>query len=91
MIGKRIEREELAIGDLVFFKTRAGKKYPTHVGIYIGEGKFIHASSYKKRGVRIDSLDAPFYKRTYVGAVRIKEPSETLAEGKDLIVSGGNL
>ena len=91
LAGKRIEKEELAVGDLVFFKTRPGKQYPTHVGIYIGEGKFIHASSHRKSGVRIDSLDTPFYRRTYVGAVRIKESPDSLAESKDLTFSAGNL
>ncbi|MCS7280344.1 MAG: peptidoglycan endopeptidase [Desulfobacterota bacterium] len=79
-VGRRIEKDELAIGDLVFFKTRPGKDYPTHVGIYIGNGKFIHASSHNKRGVRIDSLDSDFYRRTYVGAVRVKELPEDLKE-----------
>ncbi len=43
MVGNRIAREELAVGDLVFFKTRRYAKYPTHVGIFIGDGNFIHA------------------------------------------------
>ncbi|MCX7857900.1 MAG: NlpC/P60 family protein [Deltaproteobacteria bacterium] len=89
-VGKKIEKEELTIGDLVFFKTRPGRNYPTHVGIYIGNGTFIHASSHHKRGVRVDSLDSPFYKRTYVGAVRIKELPDDLAEKKDRISSESN-
>ncbi len=82
-VGRRIEKEELAVGDLVFFKTRPGRDYPTHVGIYIGNGNFIHASSYQKRGVRIDSLEAPFYRRTYVGAVRVKDLPDEVAETKN--------
>lgn len=79
-VGKRVEKEELKIGDLVFFRTRPGRNYATHVGIYIGGGNFIHASSYSSRGVRIDSLESPFYKRTFLGAVRIKEDPEELAQ-----------
>ncbi len=45
MVGNKISKEELAVGDLVFFKTKRYVKYPTHVGIYIGDGNFIHSSS----------------------------------------------
>lgn len=83
LVGKRVEKEELSAGDLVFFRTRPTKDYPNHVGIYIGNGKFIHASSYHGRGVRIDSLDQPFYRRTYVGAVRIKDLPEEIKETKN--------
>lgn len=70
--GVRIEKGELATGDLVFFRTRRAVKEPTHVGIYIGEGKFIHASSVLKRGVKVDSLNEGYFDRTYTGAVRVK-------------------
>ena len=71
--GPRISREELSVGDLVFFKTKRYAKYPTHVGIYIGEGNFIHSSSAHARiGVTIDSLQTDFYNRAYIGATRVK-------------------
>lgn len=66
--GERIEKEELATGDLVFFQTYA--RFPSHVGIYLGDNKFIHASSGDKK-VKIDSLDAPYFVRRYIGARRL--------------------
>lgn len=72
-VGNRISREELSVGDLVFFKTRRYAKYPTHVGIFIGDGNFIHASSGKSRlGVKIDTLSSGYYSGAYIGATRIK-------------------
>jgi len=67
-IGKPVSRSELQSGDLVFFRTR-GQRI-SHVGIYIGNGKFVHASSARGR-VRIDTLDSGYYKQRYVGARRI--------------------
>lgn len=66
-MGKPIERDSLKIGDLVFFKTR--KKIPSHVGIYVGDGLFAHASL--KIGVTISLLDGKYYKKRYVGARRV--------------------
>lgn len=67
-IGVRIERDKLEEGDLVFFRT---KKPIGHVGIYIGNNKFLHAS-YKGKAVRIDSLDHPYFQERFQHAVRIK-------------------
>jgi cell wall-associated NlpC family hydrolase len=66
---KRLWRKrKLATGDLVFFDTTSGRV--GHVGIYVGEGKFIHASS--SNGVRIDSVHDPYYySPRFVGAVRV--------------------
>lgn len=72
--GPRIDRNDLLVGDLVFFKTKRHAKYPTHVGIYIGEDKFIHASSLLKRGVKVDKLSDSYFSRTYTGAIRVKAP-----------------
>ncbi len=69
-IGKKVEREELAEGDLVFFKTR--RPHAPHVGIYIGNNEFIHASSRGKE-VRIDRLDTPYFHTRFLKGVRIKE------------------
>jgi cell wall-associated NlpC family hydrolase len=68
----KIDKSDLTTGDLVFFRTRRSAKEPTHVGIYIGDGKFIHASSLLKRGVKVDSLNEGYFDRTYTGAVRVK-------------------
>ncbi|MCS6949987.1 MAG: NlpC/P60 family protein [Armatimonadota bacterium] len=66
--GTPVSREELQPGDLVFFQTY--RRGASHVGIYIGNGKFIHASSARGR-VRIDSLDEGYYRQRYLGARRI--------------------
>jgi len=79
--GMRISKEHLTIGDLVFFKTRKYAKYPTHVGIYIGDDNFIHSASGRgKVGVKIDSLSSDFYSRTFVGATRVKKSSQEHSE-----------
>lgn len=69
-IGIHIPKDELQPGDLVFFRTYA--KFPSHVGIYLGDNLFIHASTRSKK-VTIDSLDAPYYIQRYIGAKRILE------------------
>ncbi|MBP1748558.1 MAG: cell wall-associated hydrolase [Deltaproteobacteria bacterium] len=80
--GTKIGRSDLAAGDLVFFKTRRYAKYPTHVGIFIGDGNFIHASSGKgKLGVKIDSLSSDYYSRAYIGGTRIKGNSDSVNQG----------
>lgn len=86
MVGSRIGRSDLAVGDLVFFKTRRYAKYPTHVGIFIGDGNFIHASSGKGRlGVKIDSLNSDYYSGAYIGATRIKVNSDSAGQGSSNI------
>ncbi len=70
--GMRVSQNDLTTGDLVFFRTRKQFSYPTHVGIFIGDGKFIHASSYCRQGVRISSLSEEYYAKRFVGAVRVK-------------------
>ncbi len=73
--GKRISRSELKPGDLVFFDTSKRRKgYVNHVGIYLGDNKFIHASSAKKKVV-ITSLGKPFYSQRYKGARRVASAS----------------
>ncbi len=67
-VGARIVRGNLAVGDLVFFRTYAS--FPSHVGIYIGNNLFIHASSMVRK-VTIDSLDQPYYRKRFLGARRV--------------------
>ncbi|MFW5394266.1 NlpC/P60 family protein, partial [Yersinia sp. 2544 StPb PI] len=64
--GSRITKEALDTGDLVFFKT---SRQTRHVGVYIGEGKFIHASS--SVGVTISKLDNKYWGARYEQARRI--------------------
>ncbi len=65
--GSYVPRAQLAAGDLVFFRTRRGTRV-SHVGIYIGNNKFIHASS-AGNDVEIDSITG-YYDRRYVTARR---------------------
>ncbi|HLH81015.1 MAG TPA: SH3 domain-containing C40 family peptidase [Chthonomonas sp.] len=69
-MGKPVSRKDLKPGDLVFFHTVTPGI--SHVGMYIGNGRFIHASSRRGGGgVRIDSLDESYYAHAYRGARRI--------------------
>lgn len=80
--GEEISSEDnLQFGDLVFFNTRRGVK-PGHVGIYLGDHLFAHASS--KNGVIVSSLDEAYYSKRYMGGRRIEN---TLDSGT---VSGNN-
>lgn len=67
-IGEAVSKSDLSVGDLVFFRTYA--KYPSHVGIYLGNNQFIHASS-RNHEVEIASLNLPYYQKRYIGAKRI--------------------
>ena len=67
--GVRVKRHELRFGDLVFFNT-TGRR-PSHVGIYIEDDLFVHASV--NFGVTISSMESTYYKDRFVGARRIIE------------------
>lgn len=64
--GRPISRNQLRQGDLVFFATRGGTQV-SHVGMYVGEGRFIHAPR-SGQTVRIEQLSNSYYQRTFVGA-----------------------
>jgi len=66
-VGTRVRRSELRFGDLVFFNTTG--KTPSHVGIYIEEDLFAHASV--SDGVTFSSLESAYYKKRFVGARRV--------------------
>lgn len=68
-MGKSVSRNSLKAGDLVFFDTTGSN---SHVGIYIGSGKFIHASSGRKK-VMVSDLDESYYDSRYSAARRIIE------------------
>jgi cell wall-associated NlpC family hydrolase len=68
--GAKIDnQEDLKFGDLVFFNTRRRVK-PGHVGIYIGDNLFAHASS--KYGVIVSSFDQSYYSQRFMGGRRIE-------------------
>ena len=69
--GTRVSSSgELQPGDLVFFNNGRTSRAASHVGIYIGDGQFIHASTNSYR-VQIDNLYSSYYSRVYVGGRRI--------------------
>ena len=70
--GETVDKSELKPGDLVFFNTR--KRPFSHVGIYAGEGKFIHASSRREKQVTVSNLDDGYWAKRFNGARRITQP-----------------
>ena len=69
-LGAHVGRDELEPGDLVFFQTY--RRTASHVGIYVGEDKFVHAAT---RGgqVQVDSLTQAYYAHRYLGARRLED------------------
>ena len=67
--GHAVTKSELKEGDLVFFHTVTPGI--SHVGMYIGDGRFVHASSRRSGGVRTDTLNSGYYSQRLVGARRI--------------------
>ena len=65
-----IARSELKPGDIVFFNNR-GRGRVSHAGIYIGDDQFIHSSSHRSGGVRVDSLDDRYWSASYMEAKRV--------------------
>lgn len=63
--GRSIPKNQLKVGDLVFFNTN-GKKF-SHVGLYIGENRFIHSPS-KNKTIRINYLSDKYYAQRFTGA-----------------------
>jgi len=75
-VGKKVSRQNLRPGDLVFFSTKATMKYKAssikrigHVGIYAGKGKILH--TYGKGGVKFSNLKNTFWGAHYVTARRV--------------------
>lgn len=68
--GRKVSKQNLKPGDLVFFKTNPAER---HVGVYVGKNQFIHAS--RIEGVTISSLDNPYWVNHYETARRLALPS----------------
>lgn len=73
-VTKHISRTELKEGDLLFFNTRGGV---SHVGIYLQNNKFVHASTNK--GVTISDIFEPYYNQHFISAGRVKNRQEPVA------------
>jgi len=67
-VGQAVSKTALKYADLVFFTTN-GHKTVSHVGVYIGNGKFAHAST--SVGVTITALESDYYQKRYLGARRV--------------------
>lgn len=70
-VGEQVESHDLRPGDLVFFNTL--RRTFSHVGIYLGDNKFIHSPSAGGK-VRIESMDLAYWKNRFNGARRINDP-----------------
>ncbi len=81
-VGEEVPHGDLKKGDLVFFRTYA--PYPSHVGIYLGDNKMIHASSRDHRVV-ISTMDTPYYRARYIGAKRISKINPDTIPLNDLV------
>ena len=73
----KVGREELKPGDLVFFNTL--RRTFSHVGIYLGDGKFIHSPRAGK-AVRIEDMRSAYWARRFTGARRAKANAEPVGE-----------
>lgn len=79
-MSRKISTTELKEGDLLFFDTRGGGSI-THVGVYLGNNRFIHATVSK--GVMVSDLFETYYLTRFVGAGRIDEKDITAVSGTE--------
>ncbi len=70
MAKQRVARADLEPGDILLFN-RNGRGRVSHTGIYLGDNRFIHSSSHRSGGVRIDSLDSRYWSKSYLDAKRV--------------------
>lgn len=73
-VGAKVSFNNLQPGDMVFFDTQPGTAGPDHVGLYIGDGKMIHAPRTGSK-VQITSITSNYYKDIFMGARRVKGTS----------------
>ena len=69
---QKISRKHLQEGDLVFFHNGRNRRTASHVGIYLKQGRFVHAST--TRGVIVSRLDEPYYRQHWLQGGRVKSP-----------------
>lgn len=81
-LGDQVGRQDLKPGDLVFFNTM--RRTFSHVGIYLGEGKFVHAPSSGGK-VRIESISTRYWAQRFNGARRLLDEGDTLDVAASMI------
>lgn len=81
-VGNEVSPGDLQKGDLIFFRTYA--PFPSHVGIYLGDNRMIHASS-RDRRVVISPMNTPYYRARFIGAKRIDKINPETFSFDDLI------
>ena len=69
-----VKLDQLQSGDLVFFATSGGSQV-SHAGIYVGEGRFVHAPA-SGGTVKLDSLNKPYWQKAYLNAKRVIQASD---------------
>ena len=67
---RKISKRQLKEGDLVFFHNGRRKRVANHVGIYLKDGKFVHAST--SSGVIVSRLEEPYYRKCWMQGGRVK-------------------
>ncbi|HEV2610543.1 MAG TPA: C40 family peptidase [Noviherbaspirillum sp.] len=72
-VGQQVDKQDLQPGDLVFYNTL--RRGFSHVGIYLGDNKFVHAPSSGGQ-VRIENMEVGYWKKRFDGARRILRPEE---------------
>ena len=75
-VAQRLEPSDLLPGDLVFFNTL--NRAFSHVGIYLGENRFVHASSSRTKKVMVSSLNDRYWRTRFDGARRVVAPNERI-------------
>jgi peptidoglycan endopeptidase LytE len=82
-VGAEVSPGDLQKGDLIFFRTYAS--YPSHVGIYLGNNKMIHASS-RDRRVVISPMNTSYFRSRFIGAKRIAKINPEIFKFDDLVL-----
>jgi cell wall-associated NlpC family hydrolase len=77
-----VSRNELEPGDLLFFATNGRRGRVSHAGIYLGDNQFIHSSSRRSGGVRIDSLGDSYWSKTFIEAKRALAMAPTVVTAR---------
>jgi cell wall-associated NlpC family hydrolase len=78
-----VARSELEPGDIIFFNNR-GRGRVSHAGIYIGDDQFIHSSSSRSGGVRVDSMDDRYWRSSFMEAKRVLAQAPTQSKRNPL-------